>query len=314
MNAIVITSNGTIAAIINSKTYSISPGAFYYNDALKAAKIRDFKALLAAFDLDSSLKDKSGGKVTFENGVIRYNGAAVDNKLSKRILKMLGEGHNCDPFMRFMEWCYQNPNPTVIDRLYDFMENVGIMLDDEGYIVAFKKVRDDGYDYYSGTVLYEVGKVVEMDRNKCDGDSRNGCSFGLNSGSLNYSQNLWYAGEGRILLCRINPKDVVSVPEDHGFQKMRTCRMEIVRDITGEVKEEYPSVYSLGASNLQQSQDFDENLENDEDFDEEEWNSAWTEAVKSTNSRKRDSLGRFTGGFSSQPRDSNGKFIKAIKS
>lgn len=309
MNASIITPNGTINAVINSKTYSISPGAFYYNDALKAAKIRDFKALLAAFDLDSSLKDKSGGKVTFENGVIRYNGAAVDNKLSKHIIRMVSEGFDCKPIMRFMEWCYQNPNPTVIDRLYDFMENVGIMLDDEGFIVAFKKVRDDGYDYYSETVHYEVGKVIEMDRDKCDGDSRNTCSSSLHSGSLNYTQNIWYAGQGRTLLLRINPRDVVAVPEEAGFEKLRSCRVEVIKDITGDIQSEYPSVWRV--KNSQSNRDFDEGSEGDGDFDEESWNKAWDEAVKNTDSKTRDNLGRFTGGFSPQKRDSSGRFVKA---
>ena len=36
----------------------------------------------------------------------------------------------------------------------------------------------------------------------------------------------------KIVLVKINPADVVSIPDDYGFAKGRCCRYEVVADIT----------------------------------------------------------------------------------
>lgn len=242
-NSLIISAvDGTINAFINGKAYTLASGGYYYPMALEAAKARDYEKLVEAIDLDSAVKSKSNGKVTFEDGVLRYNGAKIDNKLSRRVLELVGEGYKLDPFIKFMELCYQNPNPTVIDNLYDFMETMGIMLDEDGWVVGWKKVREDGYDYYSGTVLYEVGKTVKMDRSQCDENTQNTCSISLHVGSRNYAENLWYKGQGKLLLVRVNPKNVVCVPEYSGWEKLRTCEMDVLEEFSSS--REYKSLYT----------------------------------------------------------------------
>lgn len=233
-NSLIISTDGTINAFINGQAYTLSSGGYYYPAALAAAKERDYGKLVEAIDLDKAVKNKSNGKVTFEDGVLRYNGAKIDNKLSRRVLELVGEGYKLDPFIKFMELCYQNPNPTVIDNLYDFMETMGIMLDEDGWVVGWKKVREDGYDYYSGTVLYEVGKTVKMNREECDENTQNSCSISLHVGSRNYAENLWYKGQGKLLLVRVNPKNVVCVPEYSDWEKLRTCEMDVLEEFSGE--------------------------------------------------------------------------------
>ncbi len=42
-------------------------------------------------------------------------------------------------------------------------------------------------------------------------------------------------GNYRIVVVKIHPKDIVSVPEDYQYQKMRVCKYEVVANYEGEL-------------------------------------------------------------------------------
>ena len=108
------------------------------------------------------------------------------------------------------------------------------MIDSDGYVVGYKKVDPEGWDYWTPRgVHYEVGKVSEIPRERCDEDSRNTCSSGLHMGSLEYAKN-WQSGRGRVIIIRTNPKDVTAIPEEVGAPKLRCCRVEVLADYKGE--------------------------------------------------------------------------------
>ena len=56
-------------------------------------------------------------------------------------------------------------------------------------------------------------------------DPSAGCAQGLHAGSYDYAKQ--YAS-GVLLLVKINPRDVVSVPTDSDWAKIRTSRYEVV--------------------------------------------------------------------------------------
>lgn len=74
-------------------------------------------------------------------------------------------------------------------------------------------------DQYTKTFDIKIGQKVVMDRKDCDEDGKRSCSKGLH-----YCSSLSdYASFGDIsLLVAINPRDIVSVPENH-TSKSRTC-------------------------------------------------------------------------------------------
>jgi hypothetical protein len=74
-------------------------------------------------------------------------------------------------------------------------------------------------------------------RSQVDGNRENGCGKGLHVGAIDYAKsyggiNLDEDGDNdggnQLMICKVNPRDVVSVPTDHKFQKLRTCRYEVV--------------------------------------------------------------------------------------
>ena len=76
-----------------------------------------------------------------------------------------------------------------------------------------------------------------MQRRKVNDDCGVGCSDGLHCGALEYveSYRAEYAGD-RVVIVKVNPKDVVSVPTDCECQKVRTCEYQVIADYEGPLK------------------------------------------------------------------------------
>jgi hypothetical protein len=73
------------------------------------------------------------------------------------------------------------------------------------------------------------GKIVEMERNAVDDNRDRTCSAGLHFCSQSY---LTHFGGEKIVIVKINPKDVVSIPSDYNDAKGRACRYEVVGEMT----------------------------------------------------------------------------------
>lgn len=76
-------------------------------------------------------------------------------------------------------------------------------------------------DKHTRKMNIRLGHWVTQDRSKCDHNIGNACSYGLHIGAYQYVKNFGSSTDS-ILLCIVNPMDVVALPEyDHS--KIRTC-------------------------------------------------------------------------------------------
>ena len=130
---------------------------------------------------------------------------------------------------------YDNPSKTAVDELYLFLEACELPITEDGHFIAYKIVKNDYKDIYSGTLDNSIGKTVSMPRNAVDDDRNRTCSAGLHFCSKDY---LSHYGSGsrsndRCILVKINPADVVSIPADYNNAKGRTWQYTVV----GEVKD-----------------------------------------------------------------------------
>jgi len=76
-------------------------------------------------------------------------------------------------------------------------------------------------DKYTHKMEIKLGKPVTQERKECDANYRKDCSVGLHIGSTRYV-NSFARNSDVILVCLVNPMNVVAVPEyDHS--KMRVC-------------------------------------------------------------------------------------------
>jgi hypothetical protein len=154
-----------------------------------------------------------------------------------------------------------NPSKRAVDELYTFLEHRALPITDNGNFLAYKAVNSDYTDKYSGKFLNTIDSVLEMPRNKVDDDKNVGCSYGFHAGTIEYAKQ-FSGGIGRIVLVEINPSDVVSIPTDCEFQKLRTCKYKVVGEYEIDLTD------PMYASRFSTDQDDEVDVWNDE---EEEW-------------------------------------------
>lgn len=168
-----------------------------------------------------------------------YMGAErVPDCLERRILQFLSEGLPFEPLLKFHQRLSANPSRRAVQELYKFLENKNIPIDQEGYFYAYKSVRLDWKDIHSGTFSNHLGAVLSMTRNQVDDDCTRTCSYGFHVGALEYVRDFGGAvGTKRIVIVKVDPSDVVSVPIDYNGQKMRVCKYTVVTEYTGPLPE-----------------------------------------------------------------------------
>ena len=71
----------------------------------------------------------------------------------------------------------------------------------------------------------------------------------------------------KIVIVKINPKDVVSVPNDCNCEKLRTCRYEVVGEYQGEL------LKPLYKSEFSEDEYYDEEENLYDEYDDAYWNS-----------------------------------------
>lgn len=77
-------------------------------------------------------------------------------------------------------------------------------------------------DRHSRTFRIKVGEPVSMPREDCDSCQDNTCSRGLHVASAGWLSDNYFGSQG--LVCLINPRDVVAVPPQDSYGKMRCCK------------------------------------------------------------------------------------------
>jgi hypothetical protein len=180
-------------------------------------------------------------RVTVAYGRVYFDGDEVDNALTRQISRFIEEDNsNWEPLVRFFENVSLNPNEHSREQLYTWLDKHDFTITDDGMIVGYKGVKrnNDGTltsintgtatvngAVFSGAIPNAAGDVVEMPRSEVQWDPRNGCSTGLHVGTYEYASGF---SQGAVLEVAVNPRDVVSVPTDSNFAKVRVCRYVVV--------------------------------------------------------------------------------------
>lgn len=165
------------------------------------------------------------------------DGDPLHTVLAEAVVKRLTDGYSdATPLLNFYEKLMQNPSERSREQLYTFLEKHGLRVNSEGNFLAYKGVNLNGFSLHSGDGIVDgktytdsqlpntVGSVVEFPRTSVDDDPNAGCSVGLHAGSYEYAVNF----APMLLTVEINPRDVVSVPSDHNFAKLRVCRYKVL--------------------------------------------------------------------------------------
>jgi hypothetical protein len=200
-----------------------------------------------------------------------------------------------ESLIKFLERLMANPSRRAINELYAFLSHKNLPITDAGTFLAYKSVRSDYTDHYSGNFNNSIGNTLEMTRNNVCDDHNQGCSVGFHAGSLQYASTFG-GGESILLIVEIDPADVVSVPSDCNCQKLRTCKYTVVAKYDGPLPEHYTkdaaSAYDTGFDYQEDDSDLKTGWE-DEDSDSEDEVSVTVQLGNKSHKFVRDSKGRF---------------------
>lgn len=225
------TVQGVSVFIKGRPSVTIDKGAGNYEAVMKALKNNDLSALTLALDTRKYVVAKSFGKFVVDaNGNLTYGGSfPLPLALSDYVLPILKKADNLEPILLFIENLLSNPSEYARAELMQWIEKAQMPITPDGSFLAYKRVRDDYKDVHSGTMDNSVGQVVQMPRLAVDDDRNRTCSAGLHFCSKDYLSH--FPGE-RIVVVKINPADVVSIPVDYDFTKGRAWRYEVVAELS----------------------------------------------------------------------------------
>lgn len=225
----------TIVALIDGDLYSITNEHPCWDDV--RWKCSEGTATPEDFDIEKKvikyleLSDRAG----IDNGVLNFDGEEMHTVLADKIIANVTDGVDATGLVNFMELLADNPSRNSRDQLFTWLEQSGFEITDAGLIVGYKSVysTDEGYlsvssgtatvngITHTGQIPQKIGDVVTMPRSEVTDNPAESCSYGLHVGTLSYAKG--FSGD-TILIIHVDPADVVSVPQDSNFEKMRVCR------------------------------------------------------------------------------------------
>lgn len=221
-----------ITVMVDGNSHTIASDHTNFDKVKKAIKDNDLALVENLINVKSSLINYVHGKIKIEDDIVTYNGRVINSSLVERILEMMRDGFNVDSMLNFLENLMNNPSHQAVQELYGFLEVGMLPITTDGHFLAYKRVNDNYLDFFSGTVDHSIGTVVTMDRNQVDDNRHRTCSTGLHFCSLKYLPS-YHSNEGKIIIVKINPADVVSIPTDYNNTKGRACRYEVIGEYTG---------------------------------------------------------------------------------
>jgi hypothetical protein len=243
-----------VVVVIKNKPHTISKTHITYQKVVDAIKAADWQTVENIIDPKKVVLNYGNGNVAIQGDKLFWKGDEMHGAIVKRMVQMLQEGFPVEPLVNFMDNLMQNPSYRSVNELYGFLEKNNLPITPDGHFLAYKKVRDDYKDVYSGKFDNSVGQIVEMERNQVNDDARQTCSAGLHFCSEGY---LGHFGGARVMILKINPRDVVSIPTDYDNSKGRACRYEVVGEVgvNPDDEVEFTAAVQDNANSWNQEQD-----------------------------------------------------------
>lgn len=212
-----------------------------FEEVVDCIRNQDWVKLEAALDKEKQVETYSNGRMRVVGGTvyITQDGAefTVSHRLNTTILFYVDQKLPLDSLVNFALKLKANTSYHSTSQLFDYLDHNRFTLTNDGNFIAYKRVDNDFLDFHTHTFDNSPGKIVSMSRNNVDDNPEAHCSNGLHLGSFDFCKNSYHAGQGQLVMAEVDPKDVVSVPNDHNFQKIRVCCYRVVEVIEEEYKE-----------------------------------------------------------------------------
>lgn len=258
-------SNEWTVIINNGQPHVFDHTHMNYNALIECVMSDDADEFVNLINSGSTIEDWSEGDFEFKDGFLYYEGERVADQPTNRIVELLKQNYSHEFMTNYLEKLYNNVSERAVQESYTWSSHKGLPIAKDGDMIAYKGVRKyvgedivdkmgrtitegDLVDIYTGNSFRNnIGDSNGMKRRQVCDDHTMGCSKGLHVGTYEYATN-WAGSTGVVVLVKFNPANIVSVPSDCQFSKMRVSDYEVV-SIAREQLEE--AVYS-------EDEDFDE--------------------------------------------------------
>lgn len=217
-----VMSEESVTICFDGKVRTVYKEAPNFKVLCDALKHKDYELALCA--LEDHVAAWSRGRFTLNGNAFMFDDKPLPVEFNKRLIDTASEGVDPEPLFKFQERLAKNPSPRSREQCYRFLAHIGLPIVADGCFLAYKGVREDYLDKWTGKIDNRPGRKHEMDRDLVSDDPEIDCHFGFHVGSEKYA-----CGYGpRCVICKVAPEDVVCVPNDYACQKMRVCRYEVI--------------------------------------------------------------------------------------
>jgi hypothetical protein len=238
------TVNG-ISLVLNGRPVHVSRTDQYYEQVLYALQTNQEEGRLLEIIEGMKRKVEKFCALTptlrYEAGTVTYCGRHLNGYAAGKLVALVEAGHSdVQPLALFLDRLQRNPSNQTITHLYQFLEYGNMPITERGTFLAYKAVREDFKDIHSGKFDNTIGSVLEMPRRNVDDRRDVTCSYGFHVCSFEYLP--YFAGtNGHVMVCEVDPADVVSIPNDYNNTKMRVCKYKVI----GEVEDYYDECHHV---------------------------------------------------------------------
>lgn len=193
---------------------------------------RDYSDLIDLMDIRASVRKWLGLNPRFAltNDRLTLDGSPFSDTVTDKVLRMIDAGNDPQALFNFLVKVRKNPSNTAQTELLLFAEANKFMIHADGDILAYKSVREDYKDIHSGTFSNVIGAVIEVPRHEVDDRRDVTCSHGLHFAAYKYAEGFGSRG-GHLMVIKLNPADVVSIPNDYDNEKGRCARYEVIAEL-----------------------------------------------------------------------------------
>lgn len=236
MRAYINTVNG-ITVVCNGIPYHMSRDDKAYQELLEAVQSTDTDEEQILHILERTKRKVQDAvrltpNMTYDGGIVRYRGMPMHGYAIDKLVALVKDGQDPKPLANFLDLLQNNPSSQTVEDLYAFLEHGRIPITERGTFLAYKAIRGDWKDIHSGKFDNSIGQILEMPRSQVDDRRENTCSRGFHVCSYDYLPHFSHAN-GHVVICEINPADVVSIPTDYNNTKMRVCRYQVIGEVEG---------------------------------------------------------------------------------
>lgn len=225
---------GKITLTVDGELYIFDDASPNFTSIITALMAGAWSKVSELVSIKNSVAQYTNGLVQIVNGELQYNGLPLHSALASRIVEAFNSGSNYEFLVNFLNKVQLNPLASARDEIYLFLDACDLPITDDGDFYAYKYVRSDYMDCYSGKFDNSVGSKPEMKPEECDSRREVTCSRGLHFCSRSYLGNTLSSTSHRIMKVKVNPANVIAIPNDYNNAKGRAWTYEVVDELFDE--------------------------------------------------------------------------------